>query len=395
MNPGVLRPDSTAQACAMLREALARNARLRIQGAGSLRAIGAPHDATCAVLDMSALDAVIDYAPQELVITARAGAPVAHVEALLAQQRQHLAFDPTDYRRVLGQPGAGPTLGGVLGSGWAGPRRLGAGNVRDHLLGFEAVAGHGEVFRAGGRVIKNVTGYDLSKLMVGAWGTLAALTEVSLRVQPRAEREATLVVRGRGASLLPRLVASLGATADIACAAQLPDGRALLRIEGFEASVQLRLRTLHAQWAAADVEITTLHDAPSAALWRAVRDLDAFADDARPIWRISLPPASALETITHIQARAACSVQVDWGGALLWLAMDDDELAAGVVREAAARAGGHAWLFRATPAQRATVATAPPLAPGLRALSTRVRDAFDPRRVFHDGPLCLDPARAC
>ena len=232
-----------------------KKARLEVRGAGSKAAIGRPIEADL-VLDTSRLTGVLDYAPAELVLTARAGTRLAEVEALLADAGQMLAFEPIDYGPLLGgQPGAA-TLGGLIASNASGPRRLTAGAARDHFLGFMAVSGRGEAFKAGGKVVKNVTGYDLSKLMAGSWGTLCVLTEVTLKVLPRPQTCATVLVRGLSDAKAARAMSlAVGSPADVSGAAHLPAGVAAraalgaeavtaLRLEGFGPSVAARILTL-------------------------------------------------------------------------------------------------------------------------------------------------------
>src|SRR5438445_3030246 len=246
---------------AVVRAAIAGEQPLEIIGHGSKRLIGQPM-ATNAVLDMSALNAVTSYEPNELIITVEAGAPLSDVMSLIDSKNQQFAFEPVDTAALLGTPALG-TIGGMIGAGLAGPRRIKAGGVRDHLLGAHAVSGFGDSFKAGGKVVKNVTGYDLCKLLAGSWGTLAVMTEVTLKVMPRPESERTLVLRGLDAIAANRaMTAALGSPFDVSGAAHLPnsafrsevsglgelgaEGQAvtLLRLEGIEASAASRAASL-------------------------------------------------------------------------------------------------------------------------------------------------------
>src|ERR1700732_3041350 len=204
-----------------VRAAIASDQPLEIIGHGSKRLIGPP-SATNALLDLSALNAVTSYEPNELIITVQAGAPLADVKSLIDSRNQHFAFEPVDTAALLGTPGGG-TIGGMIGAGLAGPRRIQAGGARDHLLGAHAVSGFGDSFKAGGRVVKNVTGYDLCKLLAGSWGTLAVMTEVTLKVMPRPESERTLVLRGLDDVTANRaMTAALGSAFDVSGAAHVP-----------------------------------------------------------------------------------------------------------------------------------------------------------------------------
>src|SRR5690349_18375109 len=242
----------------VVRAAIANDQPLEIIGHGSKRQIGKPM-ATNAVLDLSALNAVVSYEPNELIITVQAGAPVADVKSLIDAKNQQFAFDPMDTAPLLGTAKASAmagTIGGMIGAGLAGPRRVKAGGARDHLLGAHAVSGFGDSFKTGGKVVKNVTGYDLCKLLTGSWGTLAVMTEVTLKVMPKPESERTLLLRGLDDLAAVRaMTAALGSPFDVSGAAHLPNsafrpeagalsglgapGQAitLLRLEGIAASV--------------------------------------------------------------------------------------------------------------------------------------------------------------
>src|SRR5436309_8883821 len=210
--------------------ALAGEEPVEIIGGGSKRSLGRPLQ-TAHTLDLSRLSGIRDYAPSELVLTAGAATPLAEIERALAAEGQMLAFEPPDWRGFLGvfdEDCSGPTLGGVLAANLSGPRRIAAGAARDHFLGFRGVSGHGEIFKAGGKVVKNVTGYDLCKLLAGSWGTLAALEEVTVKVLPRSETVATVFFAGldpAAATLL--MAAALGSPHEVSGAAYLPPGLAL------------------------------------------------------------------------------------------------------------------------------------------------------------------------
>src|SRR4051812_35005263 len=276
----------------VVRAAIANDQPLEIIGHGSKRQIGQPM-ATNAVLDLAALNAVISYEPNELIITVQAGAPLADVKSLIDAKNQQFAFDPMDTAPLLGTAKGG-TIGGMIGAGLAGPRRIKAGGARDHLLGAHAVSGFGDSFKTGGRVVKNVTGYDLCKLLAGSWGTLAVMTEVTLKVMPRPESERTLVLRGLDDVTANRaMTAALGSPFDVSSAAHLPSsvfrpaggalaalgqpGQAvtLLRLEGIAASAAARANSLGktlAPFGGAEI----LVDGTSAAIWGSIRDVHPF-----------------------------------------------------------------------------------------------------------------------
>src|ERR1700704_5748211 len=254
----ILKPDKMPQVEEAVRWALTHGKALEVLGAGSKRAIGRPAQ-TDLTLDLSGLTGMLLYEPDELVLSARAGTPLAEIEAMVAASGQELAFEPMSFGALLGEPSGGPTIGGVIGANVSGPRRCKAGAARDHLLGFTAVSGRGEVFKSGGRVVKNVTGYDLCKLMAGSWGTLAVLLDVTIKTLPRAETEGTLLAFGltEQAAINAR-ARGLGSSCDGSGAAHLPQNVAAripidpplaravtaLRLEGVEPSVAHRVRTL-------------------------------------------------------------------------------------------------------------------------------------------------------
>lgn len=375
----ILTPDTSEALRDAVETAVARRQAVRVRGGGS-QPLDAVAD-TPVTLDLSRLRGIVDYDPDELVITARAGTPVAEVEAALAQRQQMLAFSPVDPARVLGGAGGRATLGGLVSTGWAGPRRVTAGAVRDHVLGFTGVSGKGDAFKAGGRVVKNVTGFDLPKLFTGAWGTLGVLDTVTLRLYPSPRFEATLCVRADAAKAGHVMSLALNNKSVVSCAAHTRDG-VWLRMEGFRPSVEVRLDRLRADLAEFGA-MDRIDGAASAALWdRVAIAADVPADAA--LWRLSLPAASGSRVLARVRDVATGWVQ-DWGGARLWLGVADaGDAHAGLVREAAARAAGTARLLRASPEVRVRVAreTADP---ALKALGGRVKAAFDPYNLFNPG----------
>ena len=379
-------PANAEQIREALLDAAAAGERVRVIGGDTKRPMVLCSTAQRA-LRTTGIAGITNYEPEELVLSLRAGTPMADVKQVLAARGQMLAFDPPDYAAVLGTAPASSTIGGVLGSGFAGSRRVSAGNVRDHILGFDAVSGRGEIFRAGGRVIKNVTGYDLAKLMVGSWGTLAVLTEVTLRVLPSPPYEASLLFTSDNtAAALGVLRTALATAMEVSCAALLPDGRGVLRLEGFQASVDERARQLRLLFAKHG-SLALIEQHESAALWKSVRDVTAFAaGDARALWRLSVPATAAADVFASISSHGACDALFDWGGSLVWIAVSDG-VSPEHVRNEVRRVGGHAWSMRASARHERLAASAPPQDAGIAALSERVRLGFDPQQVFANGPF--------
>ena len=392
----------------VVRAAIASEQPLEIVGHGSKRLVGQPM-ATNALLELSALNAVTAYEPNELIITVQAGAPLADVQSLINSRNQQFAFEPADLSALLGVSGAG-TIGGMIGAGLAGPRRIKAGGARDHLLGAHAVSGFGDSFKTGGRVVKNVTGYDLCKLLAGSWGTLAVMTEVTLKVMPKPESERTLVLRGLDDPTANRaMTAALGSPFDVSGAAHLPNsafrpaagdlaslgapGQAvsLLRLEGIAASVADRANSL-AKSLAPFGAVEILQDAISAAIWASIRDVRPFAAAGAlggwPVWRIVCPPASGGALGQALARDTGGDVIYDWGGGLIWAALPPKpDAQAALVRQRVEAAGGHAMLLRASELVRRNVDVFHPQSAGLAALGERVRHSFDPKNILNRGRL--------
>jgi glycolate oxidase FAD binding subunit len=396
----------------VVRAAIAGEQPLEIIGHGSKRLVGQPM-ATNALLDLSALNAVTAYEPNELIITVQAGAPLADVQSLIDSRNQQFAFEPIDTSTLLGTPKLG-TIGGMIGVGLAGPRRIQAGGARDHLLGAHAVSGFGDSFKAGGRVVKNVTGYDLCKLLAGSWGTLAVMTEVTLKVMPRPESERTLVLRGLDdVSANKAMTAALGSPFDVSGAAHVPNSAfratagaltdlgspqqaiTLLRLEGITASAAHRaiaLGKILAPFGAAEV----LEDAASGAVWRSVRDIQPFAADGAlgswPVWRIVCPPASGGTLGAGLARDTGGDVLYDWGGGLIWAALPPkSDAQAALVRQRVNAVGGHATLIRASEEVRRNVDVFHPQQGGVASLSERVRASFDPKNILNRGRMLRGP----
>jgi glycolate oxidase FAD binding subunit len=387
--------------------ALAAEEPVELVAGGSKRGLGRPVQAAH-ILDLAHLSGIRAYQPSELVLTAGAGTPLDEIERALEEAGQMLAFEPPDWRALLGsgeQDGAGPTLGGVLACNLSGPRRIKAGAARDHFLGFRAVSGRGEIFKAGGKVIKNVTGFDLTKLMAGSYGTLAALEEVTVKVLPRPETVATLLftkIEPVAAGHLMR--AALGSPHEVSGAAYLPagvtlplaptgrDGTVALRLEGPAQSVEFRCDSLNREHGTSGAaEIVTGSEA--IAFWRAIGEAAPLAGLAgRAVWRISVAPARGAELGQAISPVLDVVWFLDWGGGLLWLAVPEAtdagaEAIRTAIRGPEGRDTGHATLVKGSPALRGSIAVFEPQPAPLAALTRRVKDAFDPAHILNPGRM--------
>lgn len=372
-----LRPDSADALAAIVADAARDGKRLRLRAGGSKDAIGAPTP-DARIVDMRGFSSVVDYDPPELVLTVKAGTPLAEVQALVADKGQMLAFDPFDHGAIFGDAIGEATIGGIVAAGVAGPTRVSRGAVRDHLLGFAGVSGRGERFVAGAKVVKNVTGYDLPKLITGSWGRLAAITELTLKVLPAPRLRLTLgVARLDPAAAISAMARAMGSAAEVSAAAHLQDwnGAPLtaIRLDGFPGSVEARAALL----TRLVDDVAPLADEEAARLWPAITTAAPLPAGV-PLWRIIAPAAQMPNVITATNG----AWLLDWAGGLLWLASADDPQA---IRAAAMQAGGHAMLVRADAETRAIVPALHPQPKILAALEERVRRAFDPAGVFETG----------
>ncbi|MGE0238681.1 MAG: glycolate oxidase subunit GlcE [Parvibaculaceae bacterium] len=385
------RPETETDLVAIVQDALAEKTPLELIGTGTKRGLGRPMQ-TAATLDLSGFAAVALYEPEELVITAGAGARLSVVRELVAANGQDFAFEPPDLSRLLGSDHAG-TLGGMLACNLSGPRRLKAGAARDHILGVAGVSGRGEAFKAGGRVVKNVTGYDVPKLMAGAFGTLAALTSVTFKVLPKAESEETLVVEGLSdEDAVAAMSLAMQSSCEVSGAAHLPaalgggTAKTLLRLEGVPPSIAYRRDKLE-QILGGKAAIRLLEAADSRAQWVAIRDVHPLADQReRSVWRLSVPPAEGARVTAALAVALDGRWYYDWAGGLVWIDVPSGADASASAIRASLREG-HATLIRAPEAVRAAAPALQPQAQALAALARRVKTAFDPMGIFNPGRM--------
>ena len=400
----VLEPSDAKQIAEIISWVVAEGDSLEIVAGGTKRALGRPMK-TDHVLNVSGLSGIVEYEAAELVLTARPGEPLASIDAELAKKRQMLAFEPPDWRALLGAQGE-QTLGGVIACNLAGSRRVRAGSARDYVLGFSAVNGFGEIWKAGGKVVKNVTGYDMCKLQAGAYGTLSALTEVTVKVMPKPEAACTIVLYGLADDVaVPVLADALNSPLEVSGAAHLPASAArrskvgavsagrgaatALRLEGPRPSVAYRSHALEALVGRG----ARLDTAQTEAFWSEVGAAQPLlARGPRIVWRLCPTPSRAPSVAQSIVSlMQSAEFFFDWGGGLIWLSLDAEEAGpdagASIVRSAVASAGGHATLAVASEAIRASVPVFEALSGGLAELTARVKKGFDPRGVLNPGRM--------
>ena len=407
----VLTPGDAEAAREAVEWAAAEETPLEIVGAGTKRGLGRPVQAAH-LLDVSGLTGVTLYEPAELVMSARPGTRLTEIEALLAEHDQQLAFEPPDLGPLMGGDAARGTIGGVFAGNLSGPRRVKAGAARDHFLGVQAITGRGEAIKAGGRVVKNVTGYDLCKLFAGSWGTLAVMTELTFKVLPAPEDSRTVVIPGLDdRAALAAMTTALTGPWEVTAAAHLPkplarrswvariagaNAATVMRLEGPAPSVAARAEGLGKGLAGLGTAGELAH-ADTRALWREIRDVHPLVSPphlgpAAEVWRISAPPSEAAAITERISKNLRTLAFYDWGGGLIWLAIGalEDMAAsarAAIVRAAIGDAGGHGTLIKADAETRRTVPVFQPQPDALAGLTRRVKENFDPKGILNAGRM--------
>jgi glycolate oxidase FAD binding subunit len=402
----LVRPATDRELANVLADASANRTPVEVMGAGSKRAVGRPSQAALS-LTTSSLAGISLFEPTELVVSARAGTPLARVESQLASHGQMLAFEPVDLGPALGIEPGHTTIGAVLATNLSGSRRVACGAARDHALGIKAVSGAGQTFASGGRVMKNVTGIDLTRGLSGSWGTLAVLTEVTFKVMPIPEETGTLILLGLPDSIaVEALCAAMGTPFEVSGAIHLQEalcGRlwhagmrtaqkavTALRIENFSRSVSYRKQRLK-EVLKPFGDVHELDHASSLAFWDELRQLSVLQRSDAPLWRISTAPRSGPKVVAAIGRYMPCSAFYDWSGGLVWVeVLPVADAGAADVRRVVATHGGHATLIRAEPPVRAAVDVFQPLEPGLSHISRQIKAVMDPAGILNPGRMYAD-----
>jgi glycolate oxidase FAD binding subunit len=396
----MLMPSTESELSDIVRSHAASGTTLAIRGGGTRSGFGNPVQAD-ASLTTAGLSGIVSYNPSEMVLTAKSGTPIVEIEAALAEAGQMIAFEPVDHRALMGTDGE-PTIGGLFAANVSGPRRFVAGAARDALLGVRFVNGRGEIVKAGGRVMKNVTGLDLVKLMAGSYGTLGIMTEVTFKVLPRPQAVETIVIDDLDdAQATAAMAAAMALPVEVSGAAHLPPtvawrhgdlglssgGATVLRLEGLQTSVEARAEKLVSAMSAVG-GVRRLGREPSLALWRAIANVAPYADGSqKPVWRVSVAPTKGHELVATLRLEAGIDAYYDWQGGLVWMRMEagiEADLVRAGVRSVG---GGHATLVRAAEAMRAGVAAFEPRDGAVAALEEAIRLKFDPAGIFNPGKM--------
>lgn len=396
------RPATEEELARLVRSFAANRKPVEVLGGGT-RPVGNPVKVD-EVIETGALSGVTLYEPGALTLVAKAGTPLEEVNAALAAENQHLPFEPADYAGLFGTSGQS-TIGGVVASGSTGPRAIQVGGARDALIGVRFVSGEGEIIKNGGRVMKNVTGYDLVKLLAGSHGTLGILTEVSFKLLPRPHTATTVKVHGiDAAGAVAAMTAALTSPYDVSGAAYDPSmegGTALIRIEGFENSVSYRagkLSELVADDHPSSAQIETETDATRIReIWKAIRDA-SFAGGVGTLLKAVLKPSDAPGLLDELRRSHAFDYLMDRGGGLVWMNADlsgEDTLSfINDAREAAAKRGGHVNIVRAPMEVYARVEAFHPQPDPIEAISAALRQQFDPAGILNPGRMAREGAVA-
>lgn len=404
----ILKPRTADEVAEVVGWAVGEKSAIELMSGGTKRGLGhkISKNGETHILDLSGVSGITNYEPEELVVSVRPGTLLPDLQEILLNEGQQLGFEPPDLGPLYGLPRGRSTVGGIVGCNLSGSRRLRAGAVRDHVLGLSCVSGRGETFKCGGRVVKNVTGYDLCKLLTGSYGTLAALTEVTLKVVPAPEKVSTFVLKDLDdAAAISAMAAGMNSAAEISAAAHIPVELALrvsggdenaaasltaLRLEGPAPSVDGRLIMLQQMDAFCNLESTIFTNDRSLEFWANVRDVMPFSDKPdQVLWRLSVAPSEGAKVTAAISAQLDASWYYDWAGGLIWISVPGAEGEGGcaVIRNAIAVSGGHATLIRGPDALRSRVSVFQPQDSSIGRIAQQIKDAFDPHTILNPGRM--------
>ena len=406
-----IRPKTESELQQVIESASSAGTSLEIIGHGSKRGLGHRVNADV-VVDLSALSGITLYEPEELVMSAHGGTPVSEINAALGAKGQMLAFEPWDPAHIYGLKQGGGTIGGLFMAGFAGPRRISAGGTRDHLLGINAINGSGELFKSGGRVVKNVSGFDIPKLMAGSFGTLAVASQLTFKVLPRPEVVRTILLKGLGLEEAGKAMrAAMASPFDVSAAAYLPAAISakseideiatsgvsitIIRLEGPRPSAEYRAEAI-GKMLASYAQATKLQSEKSVLLWREIRDVYPLSGGgssggkggAKHIWRVSLAPTDGPRLARWIEENTKADFYMDWSGGLVWIETDGSAgQFAEKLRNVISGFGGHATLVRADDDTKDRAGVFNPAGSVLAPLVKRVKQSFDPEGILNPGRM--------
>lgn len=399
----ILRPLHEEQLRDIIKEAYKNRIPLDLRGYGSKQELGRPGHADLAIA-MDRMRSITHYRPDEMIISALAGTPLSFIEHRLYHENQELAFEPVDFGPALGKVAGQTSIGAVFAMNMSGSRRIRAGAARDHLIGVRGLNGKGDMINSGGKVLKNVAGMDMAKILCGSWGTLALFTEVTMRVVPKAEESRTLFIEGLDESLgVSALTASINSPHEVTGTLHLQPGfvsrlssdelnnsdksLTVIRLEGFSSAVKYHAAQLKKELAPFG-DIYEFDDTRSRNFWEEIRTFKYLESSDDPVWRLSVAPSDGPVVIHHLKRDMDCIAAFDWSGGLIWLEVSHSSDAnAADIRRAIAKTGGHATLIRAGEETRRTVEVFQPLEPGQEELASQIKNVFDPHQIFNPGRM--------
>lgn len=381
----ILTPQNEQELSQMIVQAKAQKTPLKITGGGTRSGLGGLVNAQT-TLSLKSLSGITLYDPGSLTLVAKAGTSYAEIETTLNAEGQRLAFEPMDHRSIYGTKGE-PTIGGIVAGNISGSRRIQSGACRDALIGVRYVCGQGEIIKNGGRVMKNVTGLDLVKLMAGSYGTLGVLSEVAFKTLPAPARQTTLMIAGfTEAEAVTAMSKALGSPFEVTGVAHLPKAQAesqtLFRLEGFDDQVDYRLKKLQ-DLLVSNQQIEIIEGQKNADLWRSIRNVEMFKADQKQLWRLSIKPSDAPKIAKQLRDKTNAETLFDWGGGLIWANMDDELIHAQSVRQIIKNHSGHATLIRASDQTKSQISVFQPQAAGVAKLSEMIRQKFDPSSILN------------
>ena len=386
MNPRT--PKNEEEIAEIVRQYARDKKQLRIVGGGTRQGLG--HAVGGQIISSQKLNGITLYEPASLTMVIKAGTPLKIIEKTLAKHGQHLPFEPADYRALLGSRGD-PTIGGLVACAISGPRRIQAGALRDSLIGVRFINGEGDIIKSGGRVLKNVTGYDLVKLLAGSYGTLGIMSELSFKLLPAPQRVANIEINNLDdAKAFEAMSVALGSPYDVSGAAHFKTkmgATTMIRLEGFNPSVLYRSEKLNQLLDAFGESNIVTDQSKVKSKWSDIRDVTSFGDKRGAVWRLSLKPSDSPFVVAAISQGRELETIYDWGGGLVWLLMPaEQDSGEKAIREAVDKFGGHATLIRQV-AKEKVDNIFQPQSPAVQHLSRALRMKFDPHAILNHGRM--------